>query len=119
MSQVVFSKALVLGCCCLPSTLMTCHHVLANSTLLLFADDIKLFCCIKSNSDFFQLQVDINALMEWSKLCFLSFNISKCKHLRIGPDSCSVSCALDGQTIECVDGMRDFGIIIDSLSFTQ
>ena len=35
-----------------------------NSMLLLFADDIKLFCCIKSNSDVFQFQVDIDALME-------------------------------------------------------
>ena len=55
-----------------------------NSTLLLFADDAKLFRCIKSNFDVDQLQRDINALMEWSKLWLLSFNISKSKNLQIG-----------------------------------
>ena len=52
-----------------------------NSTLLLFADDTKPFRCIKSNFDVDQLLTDIDALMEWSKLWLLSFNISKCKHL--------------------------------------
>ena len=47
-----------------------------NSTLLLFADDTKLFCCIKSNSDVFQLQANTDALMEWSKLWLLSSLIS-------------------------------------------
>ena len=41
-----------------------------NSTLL-FADDTKLFRCIKSNFDVDQLQKDVDALVEWSKLWFL------------------------------------------------
>ena len=49
-----------------------------NSTLLLFADDTKLFHCIKSNFDVDRLQRDVDALMEWSKLWLLSFNTSKC-----------------------------------------
>ena len=31
-----------------------------------------------------QLQGEIDALMEWSKLWILSFNILKCKYLQIG-----------------------------------
>ena len=85
-----------------------------NSTLLLFADDTKLFRCIKSNFDVDQLQRDIDALMEWSKLWLLSFNISKCKHLRIGSGLCHASYTLDGVEIESVDYMRDLGVNIDA-----
>ena len=60
-----------------PNDLPSC----VNSTLLLFADNTKLFHCIKSNFDIDQLQRDIDALMEWSKLWLLSFNISKSKNL--------------------------------------
>ena len=103
-------KALFLGHCCLHAIYVNDLPSCVNRRLLLFADDTKLFCCIKSNSDVFQLQADIDALMEWSKLWLLSFNIFKCKHLRMGSDS---SYSLDGQTIECVDCIRDLGIIID------
>ena len=47
---------------------------------------------IKYNFDVVQLQADIDALMQWSKLWLLSFNISKCKHLRVGSDSRSAIC---------------------------
>ena len=49
-----------------------------SSSLLMFADDTKLFRCIRSKMDVAQLQHDINALFEWSKLWLLSFNISIC-----------------------------------------
>ena len=52
-----------------------------NSSLLSFADDTKLFRCIRSEMDVVQSQHDTNALLDWSKLWPLSFNISKCKHL--------------------------------------
>ena len=42
--------------------------------LLLFANDIILFHCIKSNCDVHQLQGDNDPLMEWSKLWLLSFS---------------------------------------------
>ena len=85
-----------------------------SSSLLMFADDTKLFRCIRSEMDVAQLQHDIDALFEWSKLWLLSFNISKCKHLRIGQQSHSSSYTLDGTTIDSVVNMRDLGVIIDS-----
>ena len=80
----------------------------------MFADDTKLFRCIRSEMDVAQLQHDIDALFEWSKLWLLPFNISKCKHLRIGQQSHSSSYTLDGTTIDSVVNMRDLGVIIDS-----
>ena len=73
-----------------------------SSSLLMFADDTKLFRCIRSEMDIAQLQHDIDALFEWSKLWLLSFNISKCKHLRIGQQSHPSSYTLDGTTTDSV-----------------
>ena len=50
-----------------------------NSSLMLFADDTKLFHCIRSEMDVVQLQHNINALLEWSKLWLLSFSVSICE----------------------------------------
>ena len=88
-----------------------------SSSLLMFADDTKLFRCIRSEMDIAQLQHDIDALFKWSKLWLLSFNISKCKHLRIGQQSHPSSYTLDGTTIDSVVNMRDLGVIDSELKF--
>ena len=85
-----------------------------DSSLLLFADDTKLFRCIKSEDDITQLQQDIDALLMWSKTWLLTFNIAKCKHLRIGPQSHPAAYTLDGIGIDSVEHIRDLGVIIDS-----
>ena len=61
-----------------------------------------------------QLQQDIDALLMWSKTWLLTFNIAKCKHLRIGPQSHSAAYTLDGIGIDSVEHIRDLGVIIDS-----
>ena len=48
-----------------------------SSLILLFADDIKMFRCIKTHHDYIQLQSDLNCLSEWSLTWKLKFNISK------------------------------------------
>jgi len=48
-----------------------------KSSLLLFADDTKLYHTIRSCSDVQQLQEDIDALYQWTRLWLLSLNISK------------------------------------------
>ena len=58
-----------------------------------------------------QLEHDIDALLEWSKLWLLSFNISKCKHLRIGLHSYSTSYTLDGIVINQMLEKRLYEII--------
>jgi len=50
----------------------------------LFADDTKTFRKIQRESDCEELQNDLNALDEWSRMWQLKFNASKCKHMRIG-----------------------------------
>jgi len=91
-----------------------------KSSLLLFADDTKLYHTIRSRSDVQQLQEDIDALYQWTRLWLLSFNISKCKVLHIGLDDYPSSYTLNGTVIESVSSMRDLGVQIDSsLKFHQ
>jgi len=91
-----------------------------KSSLLLFADDTKLYRTIRSRSDVQQLQEDIDALYQWKRLWLLSFNISKCKVLHIGLDDYPSSYTLNGTVIETVSSMRDLGVQIDSsLKFHQ
>ena len=87
---------------------------------MLFADDTKLFHCIKSPNNVRELQKDIDALFCWSKQWFLSFNINKCKVLRLGTHHHQIPYTLNGTIIENVDCIRDLIILIDTqLKFHQ
>lgn len=48
---------------------------LVSSSLLVFADDIKLYRTICGPEDCSQLQEDINTLQQWSDKWLLSFNV--------------------------------------------
>jgi len=49
-----------------------------NSSILMFADDTKIWTEIKDIGDSDLLQQDLNMLMEWSKQWLLAFNTEKC-----------------------------------------
>ena len=85
-----------------------------DSHLLLFADDIKLYCRIQSENDITQLQKDINDLLNWSNTWLLNFNIPKCKVLRISTSTLPQNYTLNGTPLDNVQDMRDLGVIIDS-----
>ena len=55
---------------------------IVDSPTLLFADDIKIFRCIKSHEGYIQLQSDLNYFSEWSFKWKLNFNVGKCNILR-------------------------------------
>ena len=42
--------------------------LVVNSSILQFADGVKMFRTIKSFNDFSQLQQDINSLAEWASI---------------------------------------------------
>jgi len=49
-----------------------------NSHVYLFADDAKIFRCIKSKEDSVMLQTDIHSLESWSEKWLLRFHPDKC-----------------------------------------
>ena len=87
---------------------------IVKNSLVLFADNTKLFRCIKSPEDVRELHKYIYALFCWSKQWLLSFNITKCKVLHIGPHHYQIPYTLNGTIIKTIDSVRDLGIQMDT-----
>ena len=91
---------------------------LVSSSLLVFADDIKLHHCIHSSEDCAQLQHDINILLHCMVEGMASiFNVSKCKVLHIignTPDPICWKLHFGSHLPGAVDNMCDLGIQMDS-----
>ena len=87
---------------------------MVSSPTFMFADDTKIFCCVGSNDDHSTLQNDLNLLYEWSVRWQLNFNISKCKHIHLGPIHGYRPYYLNGVVIDSVDSQKDLGILFDN-----
>ena len=83
---------------------------------LLFADDTKVYSCVKSQADSEKLQQDLHKLEEWSKKWLLKFHPEKCKVLSLGryEDGAGYYYTLFDQLIEHIDEEKDIGVMIDS-----
>ena len=55
-----------------------------SSEISMSADDTKIYHKIKNIADCHQLQSNLDKLNVWSKKWLLSFNIKKCKYMRLG-----------------------------------
>ena len=92
------------------------------SSTLLYADDTKLSHPVSSPSDCSLLQLDIQALEQWSSHSGLSFNASKSFLMRFCNRSplASVDYSLNDSVISYVSSCRDLGVIFSSdLSWTD
>ena len=87
---------------------------LVSSSLLMYADDIKLYRCIHSPEDCVILQNDINILFDWSKQWLLSFNISKCKVLHVGSAPYFGNYSLNGVQLELLNDFRDLSKLMQN-----
>ena len=85
-----------------------------DSILLQFADDVKMFRAIKTAQDYFCLQSDIDKLVAWCKLWQLSFNVSKCNLLHLGPPHAFDEYTIDGSVMISNDIIRDLGVLTDN-----
>ena len=82
----------------------------------MFADDTKIWCRIKTETDSATLQEDLDNLIAWSNTWQLKFNAEKCKVMHIG-HSCKTDYLMaDGSAekrkLATVAEERDVGIII-------
>ena len=56
--------------------------VVSNGKMVVYADDIALYqIIIHSPKDYFLVQYDIDAVLEWTTANYLAFNYRKCCHL--------------------------------------
>ena len=53
---------------------MTSYRYLLQQALSLYADDVMLYCFIRSQIDFLALQVDVDSLSVWTDDNHLNFN---------------------------------------------
>ena len=89
------------------------------SSMIMFADDTKLWRTIKNAEDSKILQSDLDALMNWSTKYLLKFNPQKCKLMHIG-QTCSAHTEyhLEEETgkykIQETTEERDLGVIVMS-----
>ena len=86
-----------------------------KSSILMFADDTKIWTKIKDTGDSDLLQQDLNILMEWSKKWLLAFNTEKCNVMHIGHDLPAVYTMSDGNNIiqlETITVEKDLGVYI-------
>ena len=74
----------------------------------MFADDTKIYTAVKDIADSQRLQADLDSLAQWAKDWSLRFNVKKCKHMSIGPQS-----AINSYTI------TDANVVTHSLSTTD
>ena len=85
----------------------------------MFADDTKLWCRIKKESNCVTLQQDVDYLTTLSNTWQLQFNAEKCKVMHIGHSCATEYYMSEGSSktkIESVQHERDLGIIVTSTS---
>ena len=95
-----------------------------HSTLLMFADDTKIFRRINSLADCEELQKDLEQLKDWSVKWLLDFNSSKCKRLHMGPNNPEFEYSLpEGENstkLEQTTAEKDLGVWVDKqLDFSR
>ena len=80
----------------------------------LFADDAKIYRCIRDSDDQKQLQVDLDKLQEWSDQWFLKFNTDKCKKIGFGPRNPNFRYSMGGTQLTHSQQESDLGVVISS-----
>lgn len=86
-----------------------------NSKFLLYADDLKIYRVIKSESDCILLQQDLNRLSEWCALNDMNLNIDKCKVMKFykKKNITLYEYKIGDSILESVDVIKDLGVIFD------
>lgn len=90
-----------------------------------FADDSKVYSCVKTEDDYERLQADLDKLCDWSSKWKLSFNASKCKVMHIGRKNENYRYTMIDSTgnhtyINPVTSEKDLGVTFDeNLNFQE
>jgi len=86
-----------------------------TNSMVMFADDTKIWREIENAEDSSELQSDLNRLRNWSRTWLLEFNVDKCKVMHVNHDSNTVY-FLEKAGVSCqlgeVSEERDLGVMI-------
>jgi len=78
----------------------------------LFADDVKLYMQINNDVDVTQLQLAIDALINWATEWQLSVSVNKCCVLYIGKSAHTTCLSINHTILPVVKSARDLGILV-------
>ena len=97
-------------------------HLFTDNTCTckLYADDLKLYTLLHTNTDCCFLQSKLNEVSEWSRKWQLTISHTKCSIMYVGNTNCNVglSIILNDNVLPVVNEVKDLGVIVDSrLSF--
>ncbi|XP_048477767.1 uncharacterized protein LOC125488663 [Plutella xylostella] len=96
--------------------------VVKSSGCLLFSDDLKLFAPVTCDEDRKRFQMDIDGVLEWSKVNKLDFNVAKCNIISFSRSTNPAHhrYTLGGSPLSRVTSVRDLGVKMTSdLSFRE
>ena len=93
--------------------LPSCVH----NKIRLYADDVLLYSYIQSQTDYTNLQQDLNSLLYWSHTWQMSLNPKKCEFLRITNKKFPVTnnYFVDSSPIKEVPHSKYLGVVIDNI----
>lgn len=93
------------------------ESIINESEIYLYADDTKIFRCIKEQEDCLKLQQDVQEIYSWSEKWLLSFHPDKCKYMRIGRTTIDDQGYQMEKQLKKVALEKDVGVVInDKLS---
>lgn len=98
-----------------------CNNI-KYSQVSIFADDLKLYKCIKDWADVSLLQADLDTISEWCVRNKMKLNPLKCNHIKFTRKKNIVeSCySISGQIVEESTKIRDLGVLLDDkLNFIE
>ncbi|CAH8435995.1 unnamed protein product [Schistosoma guineensis] len=84
---------------------------LLSSSVLLYADDVKIWKTIQCKSDSLELQNDLKKLSEWSQTWQLRINTSKCVVIHIGHQGTDTY-TMNNTELPVVQTYSDLGVIV-------
>ena len=92
----------------------------SKCTCKLYADDLKLYSTLETDSDISYLQEKLTSVYDWSDKWQLGILYSKCFLMYVGNTRCNENLFLNVNMLPVVDRVKDLGIVMDShLTFTH
>ena len=77
-----------------------------------FSDDTKLCYSSRNPEEVFELQEDLNKLVDWANTWQMNFNIDKCAVMHIGHNNIQHNYTMANQQLTATEEQRDLGITI-------
>ena len=80
----------------------------------MYADDIKIWRELRTDSDPDILQQDLDSLMTWSASWQIPINPDKCSYMHIGRDDDINAYHLNGWLLDMTQCERDLGVMVSN-----